>query len=215
MAMVPGRGGALARFLSTGQRCDLRSQFLVSKKNGFLPRRVRKCGLRATMAIRILSPSCLQSMRGWRGCYARCRTQSPTALQDCWHTATWGASARRSPSTAKLNGSATRGSSQVSPVAEAHQAALFRDYTFWASAYLLEPCHLSMLRTGEYGLGRAQLPRNIAVPLAIISKKLGTKPFMEYALSYAYAYSGISDNGALVCTIGKRSTPQRHSSTKI
>lgn len=63
--------------------------------------------------------------------------------------------------------------------------ALFRDYTFWASAYLLEPCHLNMLKTGEYGLGRDRLPQNIAEPLCLLAQKLGVKPFMEYALSYA------------------------------
>lgn len=64
-------------------------------------------------------------------------------------------------------------------------SALFRDYTFWASSYLLEPCHLGMLKNGEYGLGRDILPRNIAVPLDVVARKLGMKPFMEYALSYA------------------------------
>jgi len=63
--------------------------------------------------------------------------------------------------------------------------ALFRDYTFWASAYLLEPCHLNMLKRGEYGLGRQVLPRNIAIPLHRVADKLGMKPFMEYATSYA------------------------------
>lgn len=64
-------------------------------------------------------------------------------------------------------------------------SALFRDYTFWASAYLLEPCHLNLLRQGSYGMGRQTLPRNIAMPLATVARKLNMKPFMEYALSYA------------------------------
>ena len=63
--------------------------------------------------------------------------------------------------------------------------ALFRDYTFWASAYLLEPCDFWFKRTGQYGLGRDRLPQNIAVPLAKISAKIGAAPFMEYAQSYA------------------------------
>lgn len=63
--------------------------------------------------------------------------------------------------------------------------ALFRDYTFLASAYLLEPCHKRFLQTGEYGLGRPKLPQCIAVPLCIVAKKLKVQPFMEYALSYA------------------------------
>lgn len=64
-------------------------------------------------------------------------------------------------------------------------AALFRDYTFWASAYLLEPCHLHLQAVGGYGLGRDRLPCNIAVPLSKLASKLGMKPFMEYATSYA------------------------------
>ncbi|KAJ3177489.1 hypothetical protein HDU85_005856 [Gaertneriomyces sp. JEL0708] len=63
--------------------------------------------------------------------------------------------------------------------------ALFRDLTFAASAYLLEPCDLSFRLTKDYGYGRPLLPRQIAVPLHIVSTKLGAKPFMEYAQSYA------------------------------
>lgn len=44
--------------------------------------------------------------------------------------------------------------------------ALYRDYSFLASAYLLEPCHERFLRGEEYGLGRQSLPRNIARPIA-------------------------------------------------
>lgn len=70
-------------------------------------------------------------------------------------------------------------------------SALFRDYTFWASAYLLEPCHLNLLQEGKYGLGRNRLPRNIARPLMHVSRQLGMRPFMEYATSYAlYNYRG-------------------------
>lgn len=63
--------------------------------------------------------------------------------------------------------------------------ALFRDYTFWASAYLLEPCNILYRKKADYGLGRPTLPRNIAVPLVKLAEKLNAKPFMEYALSYA------------------------------
>lgn len=44
--------------------------------------------------------------------------------------------------------------------------ALYRDYSFLASAYLLEPCHLRHMRGEMYGLGRAILPAVIAKPLA-------------------------------------------------
>ena len=38
-------------------------------------------------------------------------------------------------------------------------AALFRDYTFITSAYLLEPCDIQWHKDGTYGLGRSVLPK--------------------------------------------------------
>eukprot|EP00898_Chlorokybus_atmophyticus_P007743 jgi/Chlat1/7970/Chrsp69S09185 len=85
-------------------------------------------------------------------------------------------------------------------------AALYRDYTFAASAYLLEPCDLhrrenvsnmDRIQGGPnmYGLGREVLPANIAVPLAQVADVLKAKPFMEYALSYAlYNWKKRKDN---------------------
>lgn len=43
--------------------------------------------------------------------------------------------------------------------------ALYRDYTFLSSAYLLEECHLRYLKTGEHGLAKDYLPPQLAVPL--------------------------------------------------
>ena len=45
--------------------------------------------------------------------------------------------------------------------------ALFRDYSFLASAYVLEPCWESWSKDNDagYGLGRAMLPKCIASPL--------------------------------------------------
>ncbi|TPX59854.1 hypothetical protein SpCBS45565_g07652 [Spizellomyces sp. 'palustris'] len=63
--------------------------------------------------------------------------------------------------------------------------ALFRDYTFAASAYLLEPCDIMHRQRGDYGLGRDRLPRSLAVPLTQVAQKLHAKPFMEYAQSYS------------------------------
>ncbi|CAZ83452.1 unnamed protein product [Tuber melanosporum] len=53
---------------------------------------------------------------------------------------------------------------------QAMLTALYRDYSFLASSYLLEPCHHNMLKSGSYGLGRS-----------VVS----FQPFMEYAGSYA------------------------------
>lgn len=46
------------------------------------------------------------------------------------------------------------------------QNALYRDYSFLASAYLLEPCHERFMRGESYGLGRQVLPKNIALPIS-------------------------------------------------
>lgn len=63
--------------------------------------------------------------------------------------------------------------------------ALYRDYSFVASAYLLEPCHMRWVEGktvvkgpngedetsgGDYGLGRDVLPECISVPIAAVAK---------------------------------------------
>ena len=48
--------------------------------------------------------------------------------------------------------------------------ALYRDYSFLASAYLLEPCHERCIRGESYGLARSVLPKNIAMPLDTVAK---------------------------------------------
>jgi len=44
--------------------------------------------------------------------------------------------------------------------------ALYRDYSFLASAYLLEPCHERFVNGEGYGLGRQTLPSIIALPIS-------------------------------------------------
>jgi indoleamine 2,3-dioxygenase len=44
--------------------------------------------------------------------------------------------------------------------------ALYRDYSFLASAYLLEPCHERFLKGESYGLGRQTLPAVISLPIS-------------------------------------------------
>ncbi|KAK5363829.1 hypothetical protein LTS03_009558 [Exophiala xenobiotica] len=75
--------------------------------------------------------------------------------------------------------------------------ALFRDYSFLASAYLLEPCWESWSKNNSagYGLGRAVLPRCIAAPLVKAADILDIPPYMSYAASYAlYNYSLVNPN---------------------
>ncbi|EQK98581.1 indoleamine 2,3-dioxygenase-like protein [Ophiocordyceps sinensis CO18] len=76
--------------------------------------------------------------------------------------------------------------------------ALYRDYSFLASAYLLEPCHERFVRGEGYGLGRQRLPRNISQPIARCADICGFKPFMEYAGSYAlFNYRLVDPAGGL------------------
>jgi indoleamine 2,3-dioxygenase len=44
--------------------------------------------------------------------------------------------------------------------------ALYRDYSFLASAYLLEPCHERFVNGQEYGLARQVLPAQVSRPIA-------------------------------------------------
>lgn len=44
--------------------------------------------------------------------------------------------------------------------------ALYRDYSFLASAYLLEPCHERFVKGEPYGLARQTLPAQVARPIA-------------------------------------------------
>jgi indoleamine 2,3-dioxygenase len=50
------------------------------------------------------------------------------------------------------------------------QNALYRDYSFLASAYLLEPCHERYLKGESYGLGRQTLPHMISLPISRCAK---------------------------------------------
>lgn len=48
--------------------------------------------------------------------------------------------------------------------------ALYRDYCFLSSAYLLEPCHERHMNGEGYGLGRQRLPAALARPLARVAE---------------------------------------------
>ncbi|KAL2401761.1 hypothetical protein ABEF93_008252 [Exophiala dermatitidis] len=90
--------------------------------------------------------------------------------------------------------------------------ALFRDYSFLASAYLLEPCWEKWSKDHDagYGLGRPVLPQCIAAPLVKAAdmfvgytytcshnstSSLDLPPFMSYAASYAlYNYRLVDPN---------------------
>jgi indoleamine 2,3-dioxygenase len=52
------------------------------------------------------------------------------------------------------------------------KAALFRDYSFLASAYIHESTHLSHVAGKGYGLGSPHLPEQIAIPLVHCAKEV-------------------------------------------
>lgn len=84
----------------------------------------------------------------------------------------------------------------VSNVEDSHELqALFRDYAFLTSAYLLEPCDLQYRQDKTYGLGRSKIPACISVPFKQVADKLGNRPFMEYAQGYVlYNFRRIDKN---------------------
>ncbi|RAH70112.1 indoleamine 2,3-dioxygenase family protein [Aspergillus aculeatinus CBS 121060] len=65
--------------------------------------------------------------------------------------------------------------------------AAFRDYSFLASSYLLEPCWENWCKNPDqgYGLGRDILPKSVARPMYHCAKILNIPPFMSYAAAYS------------------------------
>lgn len=65
--------------------------------------------------------------------------------------------------------------------------ALFRDYAFLASAYLLEDVYLDYVKNDRVfkTVGKSRLTASIAEPLHEIAKKLGCNPYLEYQRSSA------------------------------
>ena len=65
-------------------------------------------------------------------------------------------------------------------------AALHRDFCFLASAYSLEPCHISLMNSenNDYGEARSMLPARISIPLLELAKKNDTFPWLDYAYGY-------------------------------
>lgn len=76
--------------------------------------------------------------------------------------------------------------------------ALFRSYSFLASAYLLEPSFQQFKKDGKYGKARNVLPKNIAIPFCKIAEKLNVFPWLDYHYAYSLGnYKKIDPNGDL------------------
>ena len=58
--------------------------------------------------------------------------------------------------------------------------ALYRAYTFVTSGFTLEQAYQEFLQSGNYGVARQFLPKNIAQPLVLVSSKLDVYPWLDY-----------------------------------
>ena len=63
--------------------------------------------------------------------------------------------------------------------------ALYRAYTFVTSGFTLEQAYQEFLLSGNYGVARQLLPKNIAQPLVLVSNKLEAYPWLDYHYSYS------------------------------
>lgn len=76
--------------------------------------------------------------------------------------------------------------------------ALFRAYTFIASAYTLELSYQVFVDTGKYGPARRMIPANIARPLVLVAERLKVYPWLDYHYAYSLGnYVKIDPSGSL------------------
>ena len=76
--------------------------------------------------------------------------------------------------------------------------ALFRSYSFLASAYLLEPSYQQFKIDGKYGKARNVLPKNIAVPFCKVADKLDVFAWLDYHYAYSLGnYRKLDTSGDL------------------
>ena len=76
--------------------------------------------------------------------------------------------------------------------------ALFRSYSFLASAYLLEPSFQQFRKDGKYGKARNVLPANIAQPFCKVADKLNVFAWLDYHYAYSLGnYQKLDQHGDL------------------
>lgn len=63
--------------------------------------------------------------------------------------------------------------------------ALYRAYTFLASAFTLELSYQHFVINGEYGKARRIIPEHISTPLVLVSNKLKVYPWLDYHYAYS------------------------------
>ena len=76
--------------------------------------------------------------------------------------------------------------------------ALYRAYTFITSGFTLELSYQEFKKSGNYGVARQFLPKNVAEPLVSVSNKLEAYPFLDYHYAYSIGnYVKKDPNGTL------------------
>ncbi|MEY3059231.1 MAG: hypothetical protein RL000_583 [Bacteroidota bacterium] len=63
--------------------------------------------------------------------------------------------------------------------------ALFRGYSFLASAYTLESSFHHYRETGDYGKARNVLPIQVAQPFVAVAEKMDVYPWLDYHYAYS------------------------------
>lgn len=74
--------------------------------------------------------------------------------------------------------------------------ALFRGYSFLASAYTLEPSFQHYRETGNYGKARNILPAQIAQPFVAVAEKMEVYPWLDYHYAYSLGNFKKKDDAA-------------------
>ena len=74
--------------------------------------------------------------------------------------------------------------------------ALFRGYSFLASAYTLEPSFQHYRETGNYGKARNVLPIQIAQPFVAVADKMDVYPWLDYHYAYSLGNFKKKDDAA-------------------
>jgi len=63
--------------------------------------------------------------------------------------------------------------------------ALYRAYSFITSGYTLEKSYQEFLKSGNYGVARQLLPKNISIPFVYVCKKIDAYPWLDYHYAYS------------------------------
>jgi indoleamine 2,3-dioxygenase len=63
--------------------------------------------------------------------------------------------------------------------------ALYRAYSFITSGFTLEKAYQEFLKSGNYGVARQLLPKNISVPFVLVCEKIDAYPWLDYHYAYS------------------------------